>query len=389
MNNLDKLMNELNKKYKQEIISHGTSRVYNERIPFGSPRLNYMTYGGIPIGKSTEFIGAEGSAKTTTAIDIVSQAQKMARREYEEEFTQIDERLTLLREKNNKSDQDEIKKLQARFDTLKEKGPKKIAYIDAENTLDEDWARLNGVDTEELILVRPQMQTAENVLQMVLDLIDTDEILLVIIDSIPMLVPQQIYDEDMDKKMYAGISGPLTMFSARVSSRLSKYRVALLSINQPREDFDNPFEQWHTPGGRAWKHLHSLRLGFRKGKFINENNEELTNSQSTEPAGNIVDVTIVKTKICKPNRRTGNYTINYMTGIDIISDTVDLAVKLGYIQQSGAWFYILDGEGETAKDNDETELKFQGRAKLLNFLRDRDEIFEELYEGLYQAVRQE
>lgn len=212
MNPLDKVISEINKKYKTELIKQGTDMIYVEKIPFSSPRANYMTYGGIPIGKATEFFGPEGGGKTTSAIDITAQAQKKAEKDWQEEINACKDEHAELTAKSNKSDKKKILDLDARIKELEELGPRKVVYVDAENTLDVDWARLNGVDTEQLILVRPQEQTAEQVLQMMLDLIDSGQVELLVLDSLPMLVSQDLMDEDMEKRKYAGIAGPITEF---------------------------------------------------------------------------------------------------------------------------------------------------------------------------------
>src|SRR5699024_9649630 len=122
-----------------------------------------------------------------------------------------------LEKKGNKTDKKRINTLHTLIGELKERGQRKVVYIDSENTLDEDWARLNGLDTENLILARPQEQTAEEVLQMMLDLIDSGEVELMILDSLPMLVSQNLYDEELEKKSYGGIAGAVTEFSRKVS----------------------------------------------------------------------------------------------------------------------------------------------------------------------------
>lgn len=387
MNILDQVVADLNKKYKTTIIQKGTSRAYVEKIPFSSPRSNYMTYGGIPKGKSTEFFGPEGGGKTTAALDVVGQAQKAAKKVWEKEVNEIESELAILEEKNNKSDKDKIKKLSARLAQLQEDGPRKAVYVDAENTLDEDWAEKQGVDTDALYLVRPEQQTAEQVLQMVLDIIDTGLVEILVIDSIPMLVSQQIFDETLDKKMYGGIAGVLTEFSRRVSSKISKHHTALVSINQSRENLDNPYDKYHSPGGKAWKHLHALRIYCQKGPFLDENNNELANNKADTPYGNKGNLKIVKTKVCKPDRLTGFHTINYAKGIDVLNDTIEMAQLYGFITKSGAWFYIMDPEtGETMTLGDGSTLKFQGRYNLVNYLEDDVDLFNELYEAVTQKM---
>ena len=383
MSKLETVIAEINKKYKKPIIQLGTDRAYVEKIPFSSPRANYMTYGGVPKGKSTELFGPEGGGKTTTALDVVGQAQKAAKLAWEQEVEKLDEELTRLEEKNNKSDKDRIKKLTAQLEKLEEDGPRKAVYVDAENTLDEDWARKNGVDTDALFLVKPDDQTAEQVLQMVLDLLDSGQVEILVIDSIPMLISQQVYDETLEKKSYGGIAGALTDFSRRVSPRISNTHTALVSINQSREDFGNEYNQHHTPGGRAWKHLHALRIFCRKGMFLDEKNQEIAASKAQTPSGNKGDLKIIKTKVCKPDRLTGFHTINYAKGIDVVNDTVEMAQEYGFIVLTGSWFKIMDPETGEIMMLDGKELKFQGRPALIKYMETTNK---ELFNDIYEAV---
>lgn len=387
MNPLDKVMSDINKKYKQNIVQIGTERAYVEKIPFSSPRANYMTYGGVPVGKSTELFGPEGGGKTTSALDLVGQAQKAAKRAWEKELNEVNDELATLVEKNNKSDKDRIKKLSAKQEQMVIDGPRRAVYIDAENTLDEEWAQKNGVDTDALYLVKPEDQTAEQVLQIVLDFIDTGHVCIIVIDSIPMLVSQQIFDQTLEKKSYGGIAGALTEFSRRVSSKISKHHTALVTINQSRDDLSNEYNQYHTPGGRAWKHLHALRIYCRKGLYLDDKNQEIPTSKAQTPFGNKGDLKIIKTKVCKPDRLTGFHTINYEKGIDVMNDTIEMALQYKFITQSGAWFYIIDpSTGEVMETGDDETLRFQGRPKLLAYLEDDKDLFDELYEAVNEQI---
>lgn len=387
MSAFDQAVQAINKKFKSEFIQQGTSMTYVKKIPFSSPRANYMTYGGIPIGKATEFIGAESGGKTTSALDIVGNAQRMAKKEWNAELKKIETRLKALEEKDNKSDQKEIAKLRGAQAKLHEEGPRKVIFIDAENTLDEDWARKLGVDVDSLFLMRPQDHTAEQVLQITLNLIETGQVLLVVLDSVPMLISQKLYDKTLEDKTYAGISDVLAEFSRQVSPLLSKMQTALLCINQLRDDMNNPYNKAKTPGGRALKHLYALRLFFSRGKFIDSDNNELKNS-AEEPYGNLVDIEIIKTKVCKPDRRVGQYTLHYDNGIDVIGDTIESAIKYRMIAKSGAWYKIVDVEtGEIMERIDEGECNFQGMAAITNYLRNDDpDLYEELYEAIYAKV---
>ena len=387
MNKLDMIMNDINKKYKEDIVVKGTSIIYSERIPFSSPRANYLLYGGIPVGKAVEFFGGEGGGKTTTALDCVAQAQKKAMKEYNQQVYDLENELDELEAKNNKSDQKKIQKLHQELDELVEQGPKRAVYVDAENTLDEEWAKLNGVDVDNLYLVRPQSQTAEQVLQLVIEIIKCGDACIVVVDSIPMLVPQQLYEETLEKKSYCGIAGTMAQFASRVPPLLNKNKCALIMINQVREDIDNPYNLYKTPGGKALKHLYAVRILFRKGVFITEDNQELANNKATEPAGNLVNMDIAKTKISRPDRRMGYYTLKYKTGIDVLADTVDLAIKYDILKQMGSWFNIVDIEtGEIMSDEYGETLRFQGRPKLLEYLRSEPIVFEDISKQVEKII---
>lgn len=385
---LDKLIRDINAKFGGPVIQRGSQRMYVDRIPFSSPRLNYMTYGGVPVGMATELIGPESSGKTTTALDICAQAQKKALREWNERLQQLGDEIEKLAGRTNKDDVAKRKKLEEEYDRIQEQGPRAVLYCDAENTLDLDWAKKLGVDTDNWYLMRPQHQTAEEVLQALLDLIRTGRFIAVFLDSIPMLVSQKVFDKTLSDKQYAGIADAMARFCSLVSAPLSNNRTALIMINQVREDMENPYNLWNTPGGRALRHLYALRLGFRRGSFIDENNQEVP--QRTEnPAGNLVDVTLVKTKICRPDRRVGQYTIRYDTAIDVIGDTVLMALKFGLIEQSGAWFTICRANPETGEvilNNITEDLRFQGRPNLIRALREDPYLFEDLYNAVHEQV---
>ena len=116
----------MNKKSKSEVVTLGLPSYYYKRIPFTSPRMNYCTFGGLPTGKLIEFFGEEHGGKTTTALDIIANYQQMD-------------------------------------------NARKVLYVDAENTLDVEWAKKLGVDVDEMILFNPTSQSAEAIFQFILD----------------------------------------------------------------------------------------------------------------------------------------------------------------------------------------------------------------------------
>lgn len=388
MRNIDLKMAELNKKFKAQIINQGTDIIEVAKIPFSSPTANWMTYGGIPVGKITEFFGGEGGGKTTSALDICANAQKKFNEVFEQHREKVLDEIEQLKAKDTKDSKKKADKLMSDLMEYVERGPRVVVYIDAEQTLDVQWAQLLGVDTEAMILVRPQEQTAEQILQIAIDLIATGDVGLCVLDSIPMLVSQNIFNEDMDKKSYGGISQALTVFCSKVTPHLTQQQCAFIGINQIREDLASMYNTVSTPGGKMWKHACSLRLRFRKDTLLDMNNGELT-SRAENPAGNRVGIEIAKTKVCKPDRRIGYYTLNYTEGIDVLADIITVALQYRILKQGGSWYYYLDEEGNVEVDAENNEIKFQGKAKLLDELRNDEEFKEDVISRLDKVMYNE
>lgn len=388
MRNIDLKMAEINKKFKAQIINQGTDIIEVAKIPFSSPTANWMTYGGIPVGKITEFFGGEGGGKTTSALDICANAQKKFNEVFEQHREKVLDEIEQLKAKDTKESKKKADKLMSDLMEYVERGPRVVVYIDAEQTLDVQWAQLLGVDTEAMILVRPQEQTAEQVLQIAIDLIATGDVGLCVLDSIPMLVSQNIFNEDMDKKSYGGISQALTVFCSKVTPHLTQQQCAFIGINQIREDLASMYNTVSTPGGKMWKHACSLRLRFRKDTLLDMNNGELT-SRAENPAGNRVGIEIAKTKVCKPDRRIGYYTLNYTEGIDVLADIITVALQYRILRQGGSWYYYLDEEGNVEVDAENNEIKFQGKAKLLDELRNDEEFKEDVISRLNKVMYNE
>lgn len=326
MSKVEELIKDINKQYKDTILTKGLAKYDYERIPFTSPRLNYMTFGGLPIGKLIEFYGENHGGKTTTALDIVANYQHL-------------------------------------------EDAKGVLYADAENTLDVVWGRKLGVDfdADNFYLLQPKGQGAETIFQMILQLMETGEIGLVVIDSLGALMSNQAFDKTIEEKTYGGIAMALTNFSKKAEMLCNKFDCTVIGINQLRADMNSMYGGTTTPGGEAWKFLCSVRLEFRMGKYIDENGNDLTRS-AENPAGNYVLVTMKKNKTCPPTRRTGFYTISYANGIDYLKDLVEVAIKYGLIEKAGAWFSIIDSV------TGEQIVKLQGQPKVYEYLSDEEHI---------------
>ena len=234
MSKLDEICANINKEWKEDIAARGIKRTIAKKIPFTSPRLNYMTYGGLARGRLIEFAGEEHGGKTTTALDVCKNAQQIFNDEFEEFLS-------------NEKDEKKKKYLESR-------GPKKVVYADCENTLDEDWARQLGVDIDNMYILKPQSQSAEDIFQMLLDMIETDEVGLCVIDSLGVMLSKQAYEKDMTEKTYGGIAMALTLFSKKAELLCAKYDCLLIGINQMRDDMTSMYGGKTTTGGKAWKH---------------------------------------------------------------------------------------------------------------------------------------
>ena len=341
MPTLNEVIADMNKKAKEEIVTVGMKDYDYSRIPFTSPRMNYCTFGGVPVGKITEFFGEEHGGKTTSALDIVAN------------FQQMDER--------------------------------KALYVDAENTLDIDWARKIGVDVDNLVILQPTSQSAEEIFQFIQEGVETGEVGLWVIDSIGVLVSAAEMDDKKtyEDRTYGGISAPLTRFSKKIEMLMHKYQCTGIGINQEREDLNSTWGGTKTPGGKAWKHGCAARFRFRRGKFLDDKGNELTRS-AENPAGNIIQMEMVKNKTCPPTRRIGQYRIDYLEGIDYLKDLVDVAIEYGIIDRKGAWFTIINIEsGEVIKD------KIQGQAKVYSILEEEDKILEQVETLVNNALMNE
>lgn len=373
MNLLD-VLSKVNKEFKKELAIKGIGDIKINRIPFTSPRLNYETYGGIPRGRITMFAGKESSGKSTTALDSVKNAQIVFRKEWEDE---INECTAFIQENESKrSYKSQVDEKKQRLAYLQKRGPLNIVYFDAEGTIDSDWARKLGVDVDNVWLVRLHTQTAEQFLDQVMRVVrDADDVGMVVIDSIAVLVPQLVHGESFEQKSMGGNAKVVTDFCNEVCPILGEKDIACIIINQARDDFSNPYADFKIPCGNGLKLASSLILTFQKGKLLDAAGNEQKQSFET-PQGNIVWVRIQKTKICKPDRRVGFYTLSYDYGVDVVADLIPMAVELGVIKKAGAWFSIINPDtGELLTYEDGEVIKFQGQVNLMSFLRETPEVY--------------
>lgn len=333
MAEIDNLIAEVNKKYKTDIIRKASDLKGIEFIPYTSPMMNYLTRGGVPVGRIIELVGLPQSGKTTTALDIISNFQK----KYTDKY---------------------------------------CVYLDAENTIDKEWGEILGVDWSKVILIQPESEYGEELLDMLLDYIRSGKIGLAVLDSAPFIIPKAVQEKGLDEKSYGGNSALMKSFCDKAVPLCKKVECTFLLINQLRENIGNPYKPFKIPCGTAIAHACSQILWFTKGSLLDEKYKEVSSGYAN-PSGNLVSVKVEKNKVTKNDRRLQTYTLNYSTGVDEIKDTLDLAIMLGIISQAGAWYKATLKDGK--------EQKMQGFNGVQEFYYNDLEELEHLRKQVYEA----
>lgn len=359
MSSLNEVLKSISKKYGSTVVKIGVDDLTIDGvISLGSPSADFCLYGGIPEGRITEFSGAEGSGKTTTAFICAGMYQKKE----------------LERNPEN---------------------PRAIVFLDNEGTADPVWAKVLGYDMSDsakvpTICLRPEAQSAEEIFDMALDMLKTGEVGLLIFDSIATLVPQQIADESMEKQQMGGTAKSLTRFANTAIGLLRKHKATLIAINQVRENISGYGDPLITPGGRAWKHACSSRIMFKRGDFFDEDGNKLQKKDAQSPAGHMVEMYVLKTKTCKWDRKLSMYSLNYSKGVDVVADTVDVATHFGYIQNpaQGSFVVVDPDTGETMKDELGKDIKIRGKKNLVDYFRKNVPMWKKIYDLCENKLKQ-
>ncbi len=361
------IINKKKREWASPNLMDGADIDRSAKIPFSSPLLNWATYGGIPRNKITEFHGLPGGGKTTTAVDICKNAVTIFHNEYEAQVADMRKKVSSGK-----------KELAGPLEDLIEQGPKKVFYLDLEHAFDKKWSTTLGLDDSEIEIMQPPDIPAEEILQTLQELIETSEIGMVVLDSLPSLVPKAELEKKYGERTVASLAGLLNVFMRKIVPILTRYECTFLMINQVRDNMDNPYIV-NTPGGNAPKFYASLRILFRLGTPVDFVGNELPSS-TENPAGFIVNAKIVKQKSAPWDRKLGTYYLMTQTGIRADFDYAKLAItKYGIIKKAGAWFTVCDPEtGEILQNASGGPVKVNGQAKVFDYLQANPDYYAKL-----------
>lgn len=307
---------------KGSIMKLGEAHKTNvETVPTGSVSLDLALGGGIPKGRIIEIYGPESSGKTTLTLHAIAEIQKQGGT---------------------------------------------AAFIDAEHALDPAYAKRLGVDVDNLLISQPD--NGEQALEIAETLVRSNAVDLVVVDSVAALVPRAEIEGDMGDS-HMGLQARLMSQALRkLTGVINRSHTTVIFINQIRMKigvmFGNPET---TTGGNALKFYASVRMDIRRIGQI---------KQGEEMIGNRVRVKVVKNKIAPPFR-TSEFDIMYNRGISKSGDVLDLAVKYGVVEKSGAWFAYKD------------EKIGQGREAAKEYLEKNPKVMDELSKKIAEAAAKE
>lgn len=334
------------------------------KIPFSSPLLNWLTYGGVPRGRIVEFLGEEGGGKSSSAQNICANAREIFTKEHEEKVQQYREYIAAGK-----------KEYAGPLEDLIDQGPKGVLYWDLEHTFDWEWAKKLGLSKDVIDVAQPGDIEGEQICQAIQEAICEGDLGLVVLDSIPSLVSKKEWEKKYGERTVSELAGLMTTFMRKMAPVCSRYDCTLILINQTRDNMDNPYVI-QTPGGRAIKFYSTTRMYFRKGSPLDFAGNELPGN-TENPAGYKINVKLVKQKGAPFDRNVASYYLMMQSGIRPDFDYAKLAVdKYNIILKKGAWFSMCDPEtGAILEDSDGKPVKVNGMLKVYDYLKDNPDYY--------------
>ena len=308
---LENLIESLQSKFGEGAIMKlgEQTAMHVETIPTGSFSLDVaLGVGGLPKGRIVEIFGPESSGKTTLALSAIAQAQKTGGR---------------------------------------------CAFIDAEHALDPEYARRIGVKINELLISQPN--SGEEALQILENLVRSELIAIVVVDSVAALTPRAEIEGEIGDQQIGLQARLMSQALRKLTSVASKSNTIIVFINQIRSQiggmtWGNPET---TPGGRALKFYASVRIDIRRIAQIKKGEEVI---------GNRTKVKIVKNKVAAPFRGT-EFDILYGQGISYENDIINTGLRLGVIKKTGNTFSF--NAEKLGVGMDAARQKLEGDSKLL------------------------
>ncbi|MCV3743437.1 recombinase RecA [Ureaplasma sp. ES3154-GEN] len=289
-------------------------------ISTGSLQLDNITgISGIPVSRITEIFGNESSGKTTIALQTAAECQKSGG---------------------------------------------KVAFIDMEGSFDITYAKKLGVDTSRLIIAQPT--TGEIAFDMIETLLKTNNINLIVVDSVAAMIPENEFLNDMNETAMGAHARLMSKGLRKIQPLISRSNTAILFLNQLREKINTFFGNPEmTTGGKALRFYASLRIETRKADLIKD---------GTNKIGVKTKVTVIKNKLAAP-MQSCYIDIFFGQGFNSNNEIIDFAIQYGVIRKNGSWFYL---------DNEKIA---QGKDQLKTYLDNNLKVFEKVKEKVISLIQ--
>lgn len=338
--NIKEVTKQINKKWKQDVLTDGSILPECKRVPLGSLGASYPLFGGLPRGNIVVYSGVEHSGKSVAAAQAMAQYQK-------------------------------------------EEPDKVCVYVDVEQNLRAQldfMVKMTGllIDGDHFLRYDTSGKSAEEIFTDLIELEQADDIGMIVLDSAPALVSQSDLDNDFEKDngMRASVARSLGKFIKMMLMYLPKRDNILLIINQVREA-GKTFTGatiYTEPCGYSLKYYPSMKVRFGTRKFTLGEKTDLP--KGDEADGFRLSFAVTKNRLGPVNRGGGFLTYRYATGLDADGDMLEIALKFGFINRPNVQSYELVNldTGEIYIDSESGECcKFRGKQALIDYLSSHQE----------------